>query len=505
VPDLNLHFGEGEDTTPGIQYVLGKGTPTDTGNAYRFARLCGSVVRYVPEEDVWLVWDGNRLKRDDANIVLDMTISVCTDVIKHIITVPEDDRRRWRDWARVTESAARRKAMLELARSLPALIVHTAELDANPLLINYPNGTYDGVERRMREHRMGDYITRMCPTAYDPVAEDAIWQKVLNELFDDGDPYKELKLKHLQLFAGYTLLGLTNEKKVLAPFGPRDTAKSTVTEAIYSALGDVTDGGYATTWDAEVIQANSRINRAEKIHKSHGARMIIVGELEKGSRMADGFLKRFSGGDTVDARPMYKPSYSTRPQAKVWMPTNYIPKSSDPAMQGRLDLLPFRHVPEKIDRSIIDYLQRSMSAHQAVLAWAMRGLIEYLEARDIGVQYPLGETPWLDALIEDYARDSNPLLDFTAACFDFSDEEEMHSSHVDFVWATYVTWAQDNVGRPLKRRTFERALVESGYVKRRIPAKAGPMCWFGLQVKPSSELPSGIIEILRLRWPGCCP
>jgi len=335
-----------------------------------------------------------------------------------------------------------------------------------------------------------------------------MWDKVLAEVFNGDSTYGEAKLTHLRRLAGYTLLGLTNEKKIPVPHGPRDTAKSTVTEALYRALGDVADGGYATTWDAEVVEAGTKINRNEKLDKARAARMIVVGELDKGSRMADGFVKRFSGGDTVDACAKYKPSYSYRPQGKMWLPTNYVPKSADPAVQGRLDLLPFRHVPEKIDRSIKDHLDRDESAHRAVLAWAMRGLREYLDARTAGSEQPLGETPWLDALIQEYARDSNALLDFTDACFDVVDDEvtaEQQSSHVDFVWAAYVAWAQDNVSRPLTRRTFVRAMEECGYVRRRIPAKGGPSFWLGLKIKHSSELPNEVVNALRVRWSNCCP
>jgi P4 family phage/plasmid primase-like protien len=324
---------------------------------------------------------------------------------------------------------------------------------------------------------------------------------VLAEVFngdDKKDPHEEAKLRYLQRFAGYTLLGLTHEKTVLVPHGPRDTAKSTVTEALYRALGDVADGGYATTWDAEVIEAGTKVNRNEKLDKARPARMVIAGELEKGSRMADGFVKRYSGGDTMDACAKYKPSYSYRPQGKLWLPTNYVPRSADKAVQGRLGLLPFRHVPEKLDRSIKDHLDRDEGAHRAVLAWAMRGLEDYLDARQAGNERPLGETPWLDALLREYAKGSDPLRDFIEACFQEVEVKELKpgeddgSPHVDDVWAAYRAWATDNVPRPLKRRTLDYALQEHGFEKQRVPSHGGSMRWRGLTWRSPDDIPHGV-------------
>ena len=37
---------------------------SDTGNAKRFVRLYGEVVRYVPDTESWLVWNGTHWEPD---------------------------------------------------------------------------------------------------------------------------------------------------------------------------------------------------------------------------------------------------------------------------------------------------------------------------------------------------------------------------------------------------------------------------------------------------------
>jgi phage/plasmid-associated DNA primase len=182
------------------------------------------------------------------------------------------------------------------------------------------------------------------------------------------------------------------------------------------------------------------------------------------------------------------------------MPTNYVPNSADKAVQGRLDLLPFQNVPKKLDRSVKLHLETDKEAHEAVLTWAMSGLIDYLTDREKGNEQPLGETPWLDALVARYAHESDALLDFLESCFETTDapplrgDEDDGSPHTDTVYWAYEIWAQDNVKKEqvLKKRVFAYALEERGFIKARVPSHGGTMRWRGLRWKPREEWPASI-------------
>ena len=98
-------------------------------------------------------------------------------------------------------------------------------MDANPMLINFPNGTYDAASDVLRPHNPNDLITRLCPTEWHPDARDEVWDRVLEELFNDDSPDRDCKITYLQRFAGYTLLGLSGEKQIMVPTG-RATRRS---------------------------------------------------------------------------------------------------------------------------------------------------------------------------------------------------------------------------------------------------------------------------------------
>ena len=139
----------------------------------------------------------------------------------------------------------------------------------------------------------------------------------------------------------------------------------------------------------------------------------------------------------------------------------------------------------------------------------MAGLREYLDAKACGVENPLGDRPWLEALITQYAHQSDALLDFVEACFhtvpirDLHGDEVDGSPHVDLVWQAYAAWAEINVARPLRRRMFEYALQEGVYERSRVPIRGGQMCWRGLRLRDRAELPTMVQATLNLQgWFG---
>lgn len=446
---------------------------TDRANGIEVARFLDGRVIWAPEEG-WFVYDGRRWA-PDVELVRTLLIGEYTDLLRRSATSGElgdnDAAQTAMERANRLESAGGFNHALDFAKS--QLAVSVTRLDVDPWLLNCPNGTLDLRTGRLGPHDASHMITRISPTPYDPAARDDTWERVVFEaLQGDAD-----QLRLLARFAGYTLTGRTTEKRMLVISGPTNTAKSTVTEPLYRVLGAVHDGGYATTWDAEVVQADSKVNRGEKLAKVRGSRMVLVGELEKGSRMADGFVKQFTGGDTMDAKALYKGSYSYRPSAKLWMATNYVPQSPDRALQERLLLLPFTHTPSVKDPRVKAHLEDSLAAHQAILAWAVRGGLRWHE--DAG----FGTLPWLDAARDEYALESDPVLQFVEdELVQVVDPEE--SSHVDAVWKVYSElWGPTNQQRPLKRRAFESALKERGLSKTRVPAKGGTMRWVGYRTR----------------------
>jgi len=447
---------------------------TDRANGIEIARFLDGKALWTPQAG-WHVYDGRRWA-PDAERVHTLLIGEFTDLLRERATSGNVGREAETLMTRANriESSGGLRGALVFAEPLLAHSVTT--LDADPWLLNCPNGTLDLRTGDLLPHDPRHLLSRTCPTAYDPDARDETWERVLREALQD-DP-EQLRL--LARFAGYTLTGRTTEKRMLVISGPTNTGKSTVTEPLYRALGDVDSGGYATTWDADVVQADSRVNRGEKLAKVRGARLVLVGELSKGSRMADNFVKQFTGGDTMDARALYRDSYSYRPSAKLWMATNYVPHSPDKALQERLLLLPFEREPAIKDPRVKAHLDDEPAAHRAILAWAVRACLAWQREG-------LGSTPWLAERRERYALASDPMRAFVAECL-VAVEGHDQSATAEEVWVHYdLAWAPANVPRPLKKRAFTEALEELGLERKKGTHGRGPLRWRGYRLVTEAD------------------
>lgn len=444
---------------------------TDRANGIEVARFLDGKAFWTPENG-WFVFDGRRWA-PDAELVRLLLVGEYTDALRRRVTSGEhggrDEGEVLMARANRIESTGGLNGALDFAKAYVA--VGITRLDADPWLLNCPNGTLDLRTGELTKHDPRHLITRITPTPYDPDAADETWDRVRHEALE-GDQHR---LRLLARFAGYTLTGRTTEKRMLVISGPTNTAKSTITEPLYRALGAVHDGGYATTWDADVVQLDAKVNRAEKLNKVRGARMVLVGELAKGSRMADNFVKQFTGGDTMDARGLYRDSYSYRPQAKLWMATNYVPGSADKALHERLLILPFLHTPTRKDPRVKAHLEDSADAQRAMLAWAVRGCLWWQK------ETSLGDTPWLDEAKAEYALESDPVLGFVHDRLEQVVGYE-DSSLTDDVWLAYQMWSAEYVRNPLKRRPFEAAMKEHGYKRSRGTGGTGKWKWLGFHV-----------------------
>lgn len=447
---------------------------SDATNATDFVSMYRDEVLWTPEQG-WMIYDGIRWVNDLKQLRNALMIKMCQDMLLRSIATQDDNERTvLRARVRRLESSGGMTGAFKYAEHMVARSI--TEMDRNPYYLNTPNGTFDLRTGEKHKHDPKDLITRLCPTYLEADAQDPVWDKVVREAFA-GDV---AKMTFFQRYIGYSLTGDYSMKAFMALHGPSNAGKSTLVEPLHIVLGDVDEGGYVTTWDADVVQADASVNRNEKMDKARSARLILVGELEKGKHLADGFVKRFTGGNAVDARALYKGSYTFRPGAKLILDTNYVPKSADPAVHTRLKLLPATHVPVVKDPEIKRHLEENKLAHAAILAWAMRGCIDWWSTKS------LGETPWMPEAMSKFVRGSDILINFREDCF--TETENMHECvTITVAYSMYTAWCLEEGSKPMQRRSFMDAMEERGHGKHRI-AGGGATVLAGLRIRSYDEL-----------------
>src|SRR6266704_1423166 len=284
--DLNIKFNE--------QLRLEE-TPTDTGNAFRFARLLGDRLRYSTAEEHWLVWDGTRLRRDDGGEAFDLGREVCEEVRRHAAEVPEDQRDEWRRWAKTSESHARREAMLRVAATLPSVRVRGEDLDARPLLLNAPNGTVDLSTLEVRPPSIADLQTRCLSVPFDPAVRTS---PLLEDYVATFVPEPEY-WHYLTQVLGSSLRGGNDFRLWLIMHGPSTTGKTQLVETIHKILGD-----YMTPVNTSVFRANMDDRPRPDLMRVLPARLAYAEEGSSSWELHGDHLKRMTGGDPLVARGM---------------------------------------------------------------------------------------------------------------------------------------------------------------------------------------------------------
>lgn len=418
--------------------------------AFMYGRVIFTGTEKTP---LWMVYDGRRWVEDNEGVYRLMVREYST-LLRHRATsgtVTDDEAQVLMDRARSLDTRSTMMSALNCFTA-PLLARRLDTMDTSPWLLNCPNGTLDLRTGELRPHNSLDFITRICPTPFDPEARDAVWERVLFQAMGNDQD----KIRLFMRFVGYTLTGDTRAKRFMIAHGVTNTGKSTVTEPVFRMLGDVDAGGYATVWEASVVQYGSQTNHAEKLAKSRAARMVLVGELDEGARLKDGFVKNYTGGDTVDGRALYKSSFSFRPQGKLWFATNYVPGSTDPAVHARMLILPFTHAPAKKDPKVKYYLDNDPRSHRAILAWAVKSCLAWQQEDTFGV------TPWLRKSIATYVADSDVVLQFIEALVvETTDSDQFCTT--DAMYNAWRIWALDNnVHRDhmIGSRAFHKRLVE---------------------------------------------
>ena len=119
--------------------------------------------------------------------------------------------------------------------------VHTVDesrIDSDPWLLNCLNGTVDLRTGVVKPHDPADYITKLCPVAYDPQARAPTWEHTLAKVtLEERAPTRPL-VAFLQRWFGYCATGSVREQQFVVHYGAGSNGKSTVIDTVAAVLGD---------------------------------------------------------------------------------------------------------------------------------------------------------------------------------------------------------------------------------------------------------------------------
>jgi putative DNA primase/helicase len=447
---------------------------TDYGNAERLVEEHGADLRHVRGLG-WLAWDGRRWQARAEHEVMRRAKQTARAIFAEAALVADDSQRQElvRHGLR-TENEHRLRAMVELAASEAEIELGAAALDADPWLLNVANGTLDLRSGELREHRREDLLTKLSPAAYLPDARSQLWEAFLQRATADDRELEEF----LRRSVGYSLTGLTSEEVLFFDHGPGGTGKTTFAETVKTAFGD-----YALTADFETfLKRRGDAGTRNDVARLAGARLVFSLEVDEGRRFAEGLLKQVTGGDTIAARFLYHESFEFRPQFKLWLAANHRPKvnAGDEAMWRRILLIPFTSViPEDERDRLLKAKLATPEEQAAVLAWAVRGCLEWQER---GLDVP-GRVASYTA---EYRAENDALAAWIGDACELDPEASTPCGQLQ---DSYRGWCTANGEAPVSPREYGTGLEDRGL--RRAKVDGGSRVWRGIRVKPHQEAEAG--------------
>jgi P4 family phage/plasmid primase-like protien len=334
-------------------------------------------VRFVPQEQKFMVWNDGRWRRD-AELLAEDLVKRELRQIASVVAVQgatPKERREAEGKATSIVSAGKLSAVMALVKSDRAIAVSVDTLDHDDWILNTPGGMVDLKSGKLLPADPDALCTKSTAVPPDFNADCPRWHRFLDEATGGNADVKA----YLQRLAGYALTGSTREQHLTFIHGPGGSGKSTFLNTIAQLMRDYWQNASMDTFTASYGEKHST-----DIAMLAGARLVTASETQAGRRWDETKVKSLTGGDPVTARFMRSDNFVFIPQFKLIFIGNHKPQIRDveEGMRRRIQIVEFNVKPEVVDKELNAKLREEWPA---ILAWMVEGCLEW---QQVGLNPP---------------------------------------------------------------------------------------------------------------------
>ena len=392
-----------------------------------------------------------------------------------------EDREEAVKKAVVLESATKIAAVLELSASDPRMLISEYSLDADPWLLCVENGTLDTRTMELKPHDPADLITKMAKAMWRGLGfRCPLFDRYLESL--PGD-----MLCFLPRAFGASLVADCTTDALFLLQGPGGAGKSTLAKAFHRMMGT-----YAVKLRVEAVcatRSSSQDSASPSLLRMRGSRFCFVSESNKSAKLDSGRLKEWSGGEPVSARGLHKDPIEFETTWKLWIVSNFDPQcdADDSGFWRRLVKIGFP-VIKNPDPLLRDALADDPDAQSAILSWAARGCVEWVN--DGRGRAGLGVPESVDATSHKYRESQDHMSSWFSDLTQSGGWREDPTAFIanTLLRANYETWAREEGETPWGPRRWRTWLTETGMTQGRSTVNGTQIRgWFGVGMMPNAQ------------------
>jgi putative DNA primase/helicase len=405
--------------------------PTDDRIADAFADEHRNDLRYVAAWGKWFEWRDGCWREEKTLRAFDLIRKACK--------------------AQGIERGSMAKmvgSVHTLARADRRLAATIEQWDADPWLLNTPDGVVDLRTGELRPHRASDYMTKI--TAVGPRGDCPLFLAFLDKIMS-GD---QAMVAYLQRFVGYCLTGDTSEQAMAFGYGVGNNGKGVFLHTVSHIFGD-----YCAAAAIETFTESKTDRHPTELACLRGARLVTATETEAGRHWAESRIKTLTGGDPVKAHFMRQDDFTYTPRFKLFFSGNHKPglRNVGEAMRRRVNMIPFAVLIPKDERDL--HLEGRIEAEwPGVLQWMIDGCLDWQERG--GLAPPEAVTLTTDAYFT--AQDS-----FTAWIEECCERDPNAWTMSTPLFGSWKAWAEKAGVRFGDIKSFGETMEAAGFVWKR--------------------------------------
>ncbi|MDQ0016456.1 P4 family phage/plasmid primase-like protein [Variovorax boronicumulans] len=366
-------FKPGGGVSLGTLFYLAKLEQGDTADekrsfdesslAEQFCQLYSNTLRYDPMVGQWFEFDGTVWAAAPHRPQMAAREMVATLSLARGSSFAEG--------LRGFRSASNLKAIVKHAELLAGMHCDASTFNGNPDLLAVKVGVIELPSGQWRPATPADGLSFRSPIAYDPDATCPTWDSFIRGVVRDDEEFGH----YLQRALGYSLFGHAKEQVFFLVIGRGGNGKGVLMRTIKGVLDQ-----YAHAIAPNVLSraySGNPNSPSPALAPLQRARFVACTELSSGG-LDEAFVKQFSGGDQLSARPTYSELVTFTPPGKLWLSANRMPEieAGDQAMWRRLVPVPFKanFRGRKADPDLEAKLEKE---HAGILMWLLRGAQAY--------------------------------------------------------------------------------------------------------------------------------